>query len=128
MATESAVTRNGTMNAAADLRTSQYRGVKMSGSRTVGLVTGPTDVPIGVLQNKPNIAEAADIALLGEVIVAAGTATVVAGDELMFDATGRVILAAAAAGANFVVGRAMEASTAIGALISMLMYPIARKI
>jgi hypothetical protein len=121
MATESRKVTNGTMNAAADLRTFQYRGVKLSGSRTVGAVTGPTDKPIGILQNKPNIGEACEVAYEGEIIAQAGTATVAAGDDVMFDASGRVITAVAAAGANFVIGQAMEASTAVNCLISVLM-------
>jgi hypothetical protein len=127
MATEANKKALGTLNAAADLRTQQYKGVKLSGSRTVGAITASTDKPAGILQNKPNTGEACEIAYEGEIIAMAGTATVAAGDDLMFDAQGRVILAVAAAGANWVIGQALEASTAIGALISILMVP-SRKI
>lgn len=127
MATETNKKALGIYNAAADLRTQQYRGVKISGSRTIGAIVASTDKPIGILQNKPNIGEPCEIAYEGEIIAQAGTATIVAGDDLMFDASGRVILAVAAAGANWVIGQAAEASTAVNALISIVMVP-SRKI
>ena len=49
----------GTFTASADLSAKQFYIVKMSGDNTVTVCAAVTDVPIGVLQNKPASGEQA---------------------------------------------------------------------
>lgn len=64
--------------AGADLRTHQFKFVKES-SGTIILCAAATDVPTGVLQNKPNTGETAEVLVLGaskvsaDAVLAAGT-------------------------------------------------------
>ncbi|MCK9599842.1 MAG: DUF2190 family protein [Sphaerochaeta sp.] len=48
-----------------DLRLNQYYGVKLSADRTVILPTGDADNCIGILQNKPNAGEMAEVMVIG---------------------------------------------------------------
>lgn len=61
--------------AGADLRTSaQFRFVKLSADNTVILCTAITDKPIGVLQNTPNVGQAADVTVAGQTKLQANAA------------------------------------------------------
>ncbi len=55
----------GTFTASADLSAKQYYIVKMSGDNTVTVCAAVTDVPIGVLQNKPASGEQAVVRVFG---------------------------------------------------------------
>lgn len=67
--------------AGADLRTKQFRAVKMSGNRAVTVVSGANDNMIGVLQNTPNEGQAAEIDISGITKWEAG-ATITAGQRV----------------------------------------------
>lgn len=70
------------MKAAADLSSYQYYFVKISAARTVNVCSAVTDVPYGVLQNKPeNAGEAAEVMIAGITNLKIG-ASVTAGDRL----------------------------------------------
>lgn len=68
----------------------QYRFVKITGEHTAGLVTVPaSDLPIGVLQNKPqNVGSAATVAVNGITKVEASGA-IAAGAAVYADSSGR---------------------------------------
>jgi hypothetical protein len=55
----------GTLAAASDLSGKQYRLVKLASATTVDVCSAITDVPIGVLQNKPTSGQAAEILVIG---------------------------------------------------------------
>lgn len=55
-----------TFKAAGDLSTYQFHFMKLTADDTVSVCTGQTDIPCGVLQNKPNAAgKTADVMLYG---------------------------------------------------------------
>jgi predicted RecA/RadA family phage recombinase len=83
-----------------------------------------TDLVIGATQDvAPALGERVDISLVGITYVTAGAA-VARGSRLMSDASGRVIVAAAAAGSNVnTVGNALEAATAAGDIIRVHLNP-----
>jgi len=96
----------------------QYRFVKVTGDRTVGLADADEGPVIGVCYNKPQVTgQACTVAIAGVVLVLAG-ATVTAGDEVMpEDTSGRGIK---------LVGGKVKAGTALtggddGQLISVLL-------
>lgn len=97
MATEQRVFVDGSMTAVADLRTHQYKYVKVAATaNTVDVCAATTDKAIGVLQNKPNIGEVAEVMILGRTKLLAGAAVATPGTELGPDATGRAIAAVTA--------------------------------
>ena len=119
MATEEAL-RNITRLAAADLTASQYLLMNIDAAGKAALA-GAAGRAVGVLQNNPNIDQAATLAIGGVSKVVAG-AVVAAGADLQSDASGRAI-AFAAPGVGVVawkVGIALEAAGAAGEVISML--------
>jgi len=78
---------------------------------------------LGVLQNKPAAGQEAQVMLLGISKVVAGAA-VAAGDLVMSDNQGRAVTATPAGAfpaTNFIVGRALNAAAAAGALISVVL-------
>lgn len=63
-----------TYKAGGDLSTKQYYFVKFSAAKTVVVCTGTTDIPVGVLQNKPESGEAAVVRRFGRTKVIADAA------------------------------------------------------
>lgn len=58
----------------------QYRFVKVTGVHQVGLLTGPLEIAVGVMQNKPQVTDqAATVAIRGVTNMMAGAA-ITAGD------------------------------------------------
>jgi len=88
MAYESVGVDIGTLTASADLSSSQYYFVKMSGDNTVTVCAAVTDKPIGVLQNKPESGESAVVRVFGVSKVSAD-ATLAAGNIIGTSADGQ---------------------------------------
>lgn len=98
----------------------QYRGVKVTGSRTVGLATGTGDLCIGVLQNKPQVTgEAATVAIRGVSKVRAAGA-VAAGAIVYLTADGRGS-ATGTAGTTTQLGIAITAAAGANELFPVLL-------
>lgn len=66
-----------TFKAGGDLSAKQYYFVKLSAENTVVVCAGTTDIPIGVVQNKPESGEAATVRILGKTKVNADAALTV---------------------------------------------------
>jgi len=75
-----------TFPANADLSTHQYKWVKMATGSKVDICSAITDVPIGILQNKPTANQAASVRLLGVSKLKAG-GTIGVGSMLGTDAS-----------------------------------------
>lgn len=65
MAAEIPVLKPGLWTASADLSGKQFYFVKMSGANTVTVCAAATDIPVGVLQNKPTAGQAAEVMSIG---------------------------------------------------------------
>lgn len=63
--------------AGGDLSAKQFYFVKLSAADTVVVCSGATDIPVGVLQNKPAQNETAEVLILGESKVSADAALAV---------------------------------------------------
>jgi len=75
-------------DAGADLSTKQFFFVKLSADRKVILCAAATDKPIGVLQNKPKLNEAAEVMVIGRTKVESDAA-LTAGDLIGTSADGQ---------------------------------------
>lgn len=103
--------------ATGSLAAAQYYPVKPS--TTAGYVkvaTAAADKVIGILQNDPTAGQAALVAVHGLCKGIAGSASVAAGDRLTVNSSG---LLPTTTGGNNVVAVALEASSAIGDIISV---------
>lgn len=110
------------VSAAADLSGAQFSVVKLSGADAVALeVSAGTGLDaIGILLNKPFSGQAAMVAREGFTKAYAGAAIVV-NKLLTWDTSGHVITCNSGDTKN-VIGRALEAATNIGDLISIELH------
>jgi len=109
-----------TFKAATDSRTKQYYIMKPVGSATpyaVQIATGVTDVTYGILQNKPNVGEAAVVRVLGTSKLVSGT-PLTEGLQVTVDSSGRGYYTAT--DKDIVVGIVLEPSAATGDIIEVL--------
>lgn len=137
MANESPLMHLGWAVAGADYRNSTLSGTTHGGNGgspqfqavyfstteelTVLLCTAVGAKVVGILQNKPNDGEAADVGIFGMTKAIAGATSVVAGGEVMVDSSGCLIAYASAAG-RYAVGVAMENVAAVGEAFSLFLY------
>lgn len=106
-----------TLEAAADLSSNQFELVKVDSSGKAALCAAITDLPAGVLVNKPTSGQSATVVVAGRAKVKAGAAITLANDRVLGLRTG----ATSKAGeiipgtdtTQFVFGQALE--TAAGA-------------
>ncbi len=100
--------------------TGQFLAVMFQASRVLQVQTTANGQMYGVLQNTPMATEACDVGLYGISKAVAGAA-ITFGQELMIDASGRFIPWVFAA-TTWKVGMAMETTSALGNVFSMLIY------
>lgn len=98
-----------------------FRFVKVTGAHQVGLcTTAANEVPIGVMQNKPQVTgQAATVAIQGVSMVQSGAA-VTAGAAVKVDTTGRAVTATLPADNALVVGIAVGTCAAADQLVPVL--------
>ena len=105
-------TANADLSAAAN----QYKIVKQVSATQVGLCTAASDVPYGILQNKPESGESALVRVLGVSKVRVNAAGLAINTDWGTDANGRAI--AKVADKDLVGGRCVEAAGATEGLIA----------
>ena len=114
-----------TFAATADLSAQQYKAVKLSTANVKNtfaceICAGATDKPIGILQNKPLLGQAAEVACrpgdIVRVFTDGNAGAIAIGDYLGTDAAGKLVKKSA--DHDYVIARALEASTADGTIIS----------
>lgn len=111
--------------AAADLTTKQFYLVKLTAADTVGLGAATSDTCIGVLQNKPNSTQAAQVRILGVTkAVSDGTTAISVGDKVGTSAAGKAVKVTTQD--RPIIGTALSASSADGTIISVLLSPNAQ--
>lgn len=113
-----------TFEAGADLSAKQYYFVKLSAANTVNVCTAITDIPIGILQNKPGSGEAATVCLFGISKVSAN-GTLAAGNLIgtSADSQADAITAGGTPDSTvYTMGQALEAAAA-GDTVSMFLNP-----
>lgn len=100
----------------------QYRVVKFSASTTDAVinVAATTDVAIGVVQNDPASGQEALVQNEGIATCIAGVNDLAVGENVGFDSTGRVV--DHTTDNRMSIGRARQASTAVGDYVQVLLY------
>jgi hypothetical protein len=100
----------------------QYAFVKVTAANTCGLADGTAnEVPIGVLQNKPQVVgQAATVAIRGVSKAIAG-AQISAVGPVKLDSSGRVITATLPADGALMVGVALQTAAAANNIIPVLL-------
>lgn len=102
-----------------DLRLKQYYFVKLSADRTVILPTADTDRPIGILQNKPNAGEMAEVMVIGRSPLVSGEALTI-GAGVNTGSTGLGEICAAGENTKYNVAHVVEISGAINELANVI--------
>ena len=108
--------------AGANLATSQYKVVVWAS--TAGEIIAATDTDVGVLgllQNDPADGEAAIVAVSGVAKGICESTAIAYGDKVTTNATGE--LQKTTTDEDMIVGIALEASSAVGDIISVLVQP-----
>jgi hypothetical protein len=119
MATENLTTPPLSLVAAADLRTHQHKFMVVSGDNGCNIAAGAGVACVGVLGNKPNTGEAAEIKIGPRVKVIA-SAAIAANAAVSTNAAG---LAKTAATGERVLGIALEAAGAVNEIIAITWEP-----
>lgn len=110
-----------TLRAAADLSTHQFKFVKTDTNGDVVLCSATTDIPIGVLQNKPQLGQEAEVLVSGvtKLVGAAGTAV---GTLLATNATGlAAVVVAGTDTTRYVVARTLQPTNNANELITAVL-------
>jgi hypothetical protein len=110
----------GTPGAPTDNAGNQYRAVKQTGTRQVGLLAAATDSITGILQNKPQVTgEAATVGIRG--ISKVRVAGAIAAGAIVYAAADGRGTATGTPGTTSVIGRAVTASAGADELIAVLL-------
>jgi hypothetical protein len=108
------------LEAGADLSSSQFRFVKLDSEGKAVVCAAITDKPVGVLQNDPGDGEEAEIMATGVTKLSAD-ASVAIGDELGTSADGQGdVIVSGTATTVFKVGQALQAAGAAGVIFAAL--------
>lgn len=119
MAVEAPLYRIPGLTAGADLSGKQYHFVKLSGTGMgVVVCAAATDIPIGVLQNKPTSGQEAEVVALGLTKIV-GDANLAIGDQIGTSADGQADAKTVGTDTTeYVVGRVVVENSAAGGLVS----------
>lgn len=110
------ITIPGLICGAVSLATKQYRAVKLSGDNSVIICAAATDVPIGILQNKPGIGEEATVCAIG-VTKIDGDADLDAGNLISTSSDGQLQVSAST---DYTCGQVIQGNTAAGGYATAL--------
>lgn len=110
-----------TRDADADLTTKQFFCVKAAAGGEIAL-SGDGEAILGILQNDPNTGEAGNVMSAGISKAVAGAA-ITEGDLIASDANGKIITAASA---DRTIGQALDAASADGDIIEVLLGSFGR--
>lgn len=109
-----------TLEAGADLSSSQYYFVKLNASGKAVVCSGATDIPVGVLQNNPTSGQAAEIVVVGLTKVSSNAALAI-GDLIGTSSDGQADAKTAGTDTTeYVVGTVLTTTGAAGVVGSVL--------
>lgn len=110
-----------TLPAAADLSAHQFKFVKLNSSGQIAAIAAATDIPVGVLQNKPAAVGAAGEVMVIGVTKLQGDADLAKGAQVGTSADGQADAKTAGTDSTeYIVGQVIGDNTAAGGLCSVL--------
>ena len=110
------------LTAGADLSAAQFKVVKLASTAGQVVLAASSVLTQGfVLMNNPKSGEAAEVACDGIVKAVCGTSNLAIGEIVGVNTTSQVI--DTTTDNRFVLGKALEASSAVGDLVSILLIP-----
>ena len=104
----------------ADLSSLQYYMVKVTGAVAIGTCSATTDTPVGILQNKPGSAQAAQVRVHG-ISKAIADGAVTAGSLVATSADAQAAMTATGNVAVYTIGIAMDTVANAGEVCSVLL-------
>ena len=110
-----------TLEAAADLSAHQFKFVKLDNTGKIAAIAAVTDIPVGILQDKPNAAGKVGTVMVDGISKVQADAALTAGNQVGTAADGQA--AAYAAGTDttkYVVGQILKGAGAAGGLATIL--------
>jgi len=120
MATDMQLVSDVTFEAAADLSTKQFYFVKLTAANTVDVCSGLTDVPCGVLQNKPSAAGRPAVVRMFGISKASADAAITVGALIGTSGDGQADPKTVSTDAtHYVVGVALTACSNAGEIIEI---------
>jgi len=100
-----------------DLRTAQYKFVRIDdGTGKLRLALGAVFAPLGVLQNKPNVGQAATVWGLGSISKVVVADAITAGDDVTNGDNGTQGAAVGPGSNRRIIGKALTAGNSEGAI------------
>jgi hypothetical protein len=104
-----------------DLSAKQFLAMELSAEGQVDTADAAADTVIGILQNKPKSGEAAEVRLIGisKAVTDGNAAAIGVGDFLGTNNAGKLVKKST--DKDWVIARALQASTADGTIISVLL-------
>ncbi len=123
MAYESPAIDLGTLTAAADLSDKQYYFVKLASATTVNVCSAITDLPIGILQNKPDASGKQAVVRIFGISKASADGTITAGRWISTSADSQAAgITPGSDTTQYVMGQAIQAASA-GETFTMFLNP-----
>ena len=120
MATDMQLISDVTFEAAADLSSKQFYFVKLTAANTINVCSGATDVPCGILQNKPSAAGRPAVVRMFGLSKVSADGAISAGALVGTSADGQADAKTAGTDTtNYVVGVALEAASGAGEIIKV---------
>lgn len=120
MATDMQLVSDVTFEAAGDLSTKQFYFVKLSAANTVTVCNGATDVPCGILQNKPSAAGRPAVVRMFGISKVSADAAITVGSLVGTSADGQAdIKLAGTDTTQYVVGVALTACSNAGEIVEV---------
>jgi len=102
-----------TAAASADYSSKQYYGAKMDADRRVLLPTNDADTPVGLVLNKPENSQVAELLIVGRAPGVVGEA-IAAGEKVRIASGGKVMLWITTDTTTFCVGQCVEGADSNG--------------
>lgn len=107
--------------AAADLSAQQFRAVKLDSNGQIAAIAAVTDIPLGILQDKPGAAGRAGCVMLDGVSKMVAGANLAKGDRVGVDATGRAVAYVAGTDTTkYAIGTVLEDNSVANGLVTVM--------
>lgn len=107
--------------AAVDMSDWQFRGVKIDANGQIAKISAVTDIPLGILQDKPGAQGRAGCVMLDGVSKMVAGANLAKGDRVGIDTTGRAVAYIAGTDTTkYAIGTVLEDNSVANGLVTVM--------